>query len=426
MSRVKVKDRVCEVCQLGKQVRLPFPINKAWRARDKLQLVHTDICGPMKTSSLSDSRYFVLFIDDYTRHKPTVSHLKEFGYVCYTLIPTKKRTKLKRRSVPGIFVGYSSIKKGYRVFDPSTKRILVSKDVKFDEGNIEDGFDDIPVRRTRTVTDIYQRCDVAMLEPTKFDKVVKEDCWKRAMEAEIEMVFRIKYNALNKHKVRLVVKGYSQQYGIDFSETFAPVFAFLNGFLKEEIFTEQPDGFKVSSEEHKVYRLKKALYGLKQAPRAWYDKIDTYLSRLGFEKNICELTLYVKKSESETLLIVPLYIDDLLVIGSKRKLIEELKRQMQDVFEMTDLGEMTYFLGYFDSDWAGSIDDMKSTSGYFFTLDSVVFYWSSKKQQTVTQLTTEVEYIAAAATVNQAIWLRKLLCDLNENQEEATEIKVDN
>ncbi|XP_052878835.1 secreted RxLR effector protein 161-like [Gossypium arboreum] len=81
---------------------------------------------------------------------------------------------------------------------------------------------------------------------------------------------------------------------------------------------------------------------------------------------------------------------------------------------------------YSDSDWVGSINDMKSTSGYFFTLGSGVFCWSSKKQQTVAQSTAKAEYIAAAAAVNQAIWLRKLLCDLNEEQVEATEIRVDN
>ncbi|KAK5802815.1 hypothetical protein PVK06_030439 [Gossypium arboreum] len=78
------------------------------------------------------------------------------------------------------------------------------------------------------------------------------------------------------------------------------------------------------------------------------------------------------------------------------------------------------------SDWAGSVDDMKSTSGYFFILGSGFFSWSSKKQQTVTQSTTEVEYIAATTAVNQANWLRKLLDDLNTGQVEATEIKVDN
>ncbi|XP_016700158.1 uncharacterized protein [Gossypium hirsutum] len=74
-------------------------------------------------------------------------------------------------------------------------------------------------------------------------------------------------------------------------------------------------------------------------------RIDAYMSSLEFEKSISEPTLYVKKSENETLLIVSLYVDDLLVTGSKRKLIEEFKRQIQDVLEMTNLREITYFLG---------------------------------------------------------------------------------
>ncbi|KAK5775101.1 hypothetical protein PVK06_042968 [Gossypium arboreum] len=87
---------------------------------------------------------------------------------------------------------------------------------------------------------------------------------------------------------------------------------------------------------------------------------------------------------------------------------------------MLERAEELKLVGYSDSDWAGSIDDMKITSGYFFTLGSGVFSWSSKKQQTIAQSTAEAEYIVAATAVNQAIWLRKLLDDLNASQVEAT------
>ncbi|KAK5819945.1 hypothetical protein PVK06_024980 [Gossypium arboreum] len=82
--------------------------------------------------------------------------------------------------------------------------------------------------------------------------------------------------------------------------------------------------------------------------------------------------------------------------------------------------------GYTDSDWAGSSDDMKSTSGYAFTLGSTMFCWSSRKQSMVAQSTAEAEYAAAANAVNQAIWLRKILADLNLYQRKATEIFYDN
>lgn len=82
--------------------------------------------------------------------------------------------------------------------------------------------------------------------------------------------------------------------------------------------------------------------------------------------------------------------------------------------------------GFSDSDWGGSIDDMRSTSGYCFTFGSGVFSWSSKKQETVAQSTAEAEFVAATTAVNHVLWLRKILVDLNLEQKESTKIFVDN
>ncbi|KAL4038573.1 hypothetical protein IC575_002195 [Cucumis melo] len=271
--------------------------------------------------------------------------------------------------------------------------------------------------------------------------------------------------------------------------------AFLNGVLQEEIYVEQPEGCEKQGEGNKVYLLKKALYGLKQAPRAWYSKIDEHLLSLGFLKSLSESTLYVKHNGTGILIII----------------FKIFKWEMMKMFEMTDLGLMSYFLGieikqrqgevficqkkyakeilkkfkmdeskavstpmnqkeklckqdgadkvdegYFmsligclmyltatrpdilnvgkefkligfsDSDWGGSIDDMRSTLGYYFTLGSSVFFWNSKKQEIVAQSTTEAEFIDAKATGNQALWLRKILLDLDLEQKESTKILVEN
>ncbi|KAL0318556.1 UNVERIFIED_CONTAM: Retrovirus-related Pol polyprotein from transposon RE1 [Sesamum angustifolium] len=230
--------------------------------------------------------------------------------------------------------------------------------------------------------------------------------------------------------------------------------------------------------EEKVLRLKKALYGLKQAPRAWYSRIDKYFMDRGFRRSLSEPTLYIKSQGNDTL-IVSLYVDDLIYTGNNEKMIQDFKEDMMKTFEMSDLGLMHFFLGieinqekegificqrkYTEtllkkfkmescktvttplllakstrkkmdhkksmapySDWAGSVDDMKSTSGYTFSLGSGIFSWASKKQATVAQSSAEAEYIAAAATSNQAIWLRRILEDIGEKQEEPTTIYCDN
>jgi hypothetical protein len=117
-------------------------------------------------------------------------------------------------------------------------------------------------------------------------------------------LYKTKYAAdgnIEKHKARSVARGFSQIEGVDYDETFAPVArytyiqriidiaaemgwrihqmdvknAFLNGFIEEEVYIEQPQGFEVLGRESHVCLLRKALYGIKKAPRAWYSRIDT-------------------------------------------------------------------------------------------------------------------------------------------------------
>lgn len=89
---------------------------------------------------------------------------------------------------------------------------------------------------------------------------------------------------------------------------------FLHGFLKEEVYVEQLEGFEVQDHETHVCKLKKALYGLKQAPKTWYERIDNYLMKLGFTRSDVDPNLYFKVEKDRPLILV-LYVHDLFLIG---------------------------------------------------------------------------------------------------------------
>ncbi|MCI49582.1 gag-pol polyprotein, partial [Trifolium medium] len=90
--------------------------------------------------------------------------------------------------------------------------------------------------------------------------------------------------------------------------------AFLNGYLHEEVYVEQPKGFIDPFQPSHVYKLKKALYGLKQAPRAWYERLTIFLISNGYRKGGNDKTLFVKEEEGK-LLIAQIYVDDIVFGG---------------------------------------------------------------------------------------------------------------
>ncbi|KAI9198969.1 hypothetical protein LWI28_025275 [Acer negundo] len=241
-------------------------------------------------------------------------------------------------------------------------------------------------------------------DPVSFEEANQEGKWRSAMDDEIrsieknktweltnlpkgrkaigvKWVYKTKRNAkgeVQRYKARLVAKGYKQKEGVDYGEVFAPVArletirllislaaqkswkiyqldvksAFLNDFLEEEIYVEQPPGYVMKGKEDKVCRLKKALYGLKQEPRAWNMRIDDYFQKNRFEKCPYEHALYMKKEIDRSLLYACLYVDDLIFTGNNPAMFEDFKRRMVKEFEMTDIGLMAHFL---DLVWKNAI-----------------------------------------------------------------------
>ncbi|KAM1503465.1 hypothetical protein ACFX15_027859 [Malus domestica] len=367
---------VCEGCMLGKQHRDEFPRESAWRAKFPLELIHTDICGPMQIASNAGNKYFILFTDDCTRmtwvyflryksealeyfkrfkamtelqcgykikylrsdrggeflssefsnycnvsgiqrqltmsytpqqngvserknrtvvemaksmlhekgmsyqfwaeavhtavyllnrcptkaldkrtpfesysgRKPGIAHLKIFGSVCYVHVPMNLRHKLECNSHKCVFVGYGTSEKGYRLFDPITSKIILSRDVVFDESarwdwddssgkqssvsittdmaesdltqgsNVQDGsvfpevisdtsLDDLNInaddpssnidlsqsydstpKKWRSLNEVIAQCNVCIMEPENYEEAALDLSWMKAMQAELDMI----------------------------------------------------------------------------------------------------------------------------------------------------------------------------------------------------------------------------------------------
>nr|GEU56377.1 uncharacterized mitochondrial protein AtMg00810-like [Tanacetum cinerariifolium] len=120
--------------------------------------------------------------------------------------------------------------------------------------------------------------------------------------------------------------------------------AFLFSLIEKEVYVCQPPGFEDPHFPNKVYKVEKALYGLHQAPKAWYETLSTYLLENGFRRGTIYKTLFIK-NDKDDILLVQVYVDDILFGSTKKSLCDEFKQMMHKRFQMSSIGELTFFLG---------------------------------------------------------------------------------
>ena len=120
--------------------------------------------------------------------------------------------------------------------------------------------------------------------------------------------------------------------------------AFLNGYINEEVYIEQPPSFENDKKPNHVYKLKKVLYGLKQATRAWYARLRDFLLSKGFMMGKVDTTLFTKKIDND-LFVLQIYVDDIIFGSTNQDFCEEFRNMMANEFEMSMIGELNYFLG---------------------------------------------------------------------------------
>lgn len=233
------------------------------------------------------------------------------------------------------------LRRSDRMVKPST-RYSSNKYVLLIEAGDPDTFEeDMEDDHKKEWMDAMQDELNSMHENQTFDLV----CLPKGKKAlKNRWVFRVKQDESTsslKYKARLVVKGYSQKQGVDFDEIFSPVVkmssirvvlglaarlnleieqmdvktAFLHGDLEEELYMEQPEGYRVKGKEHCVWRLKKSLYGLKQAPHQWYKKFESFMAKHTFARTTSDHCVFVKHFSKDDFILLLLYVDDMLIVG---------------------------------------------------------------------------------------------------------------
>ncbi|GJY97117.1 retrovirus-related pol polyprotein from transposon TNT 1-94, partial [Tanacetum coccineum] len=312
----------------------------------------------------------------------------------------------------------------------------------------------------------YYDAFLTAVEPKMYKDALTQSCWIEAMQEELneferlevwelvprpnkvmvitlKWIYKVKLDELGgilKNKARLVARGYRQEEGIDFEESFAPVArleairiflafsahmnmvvyqmdvktVFLKDNLREEVYVRQSDSFVDTDNPNHVYKLKKALYGLKQAPRAW---------KYGF--NSCDLMdiPMVDKSkldeDKEGKAVDP---NHTIVARPTEKHLNAVKRIFrylkgtvnrglmvsEDSFFFENFGALTTFA---DSDHTGCQDTHRSTSGSMQFLGDRLINWSSKRQKSPAISNTEAEYIALSGYCAKILWMRSQLTD---------------
>lgn len=571
----------CEICLQGKMSRIKFPKKAENRAKELIQLVHSDVCGPMQTLSPSGKRYVLTFIDDYSRYstvyllkeksetlshfkqyvemcktmfgrkpkfirsdnggeyvnkqfiaylqqegiqqqrtapytpqqngvaerknrtlvemarcmmmesqignqfwaeavsmanfiqnrlpakdlhktpfeywfgtKPNLSQFKRFGAKCYVFTPDECRRKLDAKAIEAVLVGYDLVSKAYRCYVPSTKRVVISRDVKFvtkdSEWNIEDqqtviipsaenvsrdresddddsqnsftdAMENINTEQQNDEDDVLPRrsernnkgippkrwidemhvfaTETKLVEPNSYNDAISSDEkheWISAMNDEMnslnenhtwdlvqlpddrraigcKWIYKIKTDAtgaIQQFKARLVAQGFSQKFGTDYDQIFAPVVrqatfrillamatkqtmtvihldaktAFLNGVLNETIYMKQPIGFIVEGKEKHVCLLRRSLYGLKQSARVWNQAIHRVLIEAKCVQSHNDPCLYVLNDRGKYAYIL-IYVDDLIAASKHRELLVKCEQILSSKFKIKNLGEIRSYLG---------------------------------------------------------------------------------
>ncbi|GJT38844.1 retrovirus-related pol polyprotein from transposon TNT 1-94 [Tanacetum coccineum] len=451
------KDHLCSACERGKSKKASHPPKLVPSDHSKLELLHMDLCGPMRVASINGKKYILVIVDDFSR------------YTWVYFLRSKDET-------PGS--------------QELLLKLIVLQRQKADEFNQEDS------------ANFDGNSAFVPYNPLSHEEIKSSTT---ALETSNVQNFHQEQGLILKEVIRSVVVlmllgmfivMLSYEYPLSFKWIVKRLFSMS---FEREVYVSQPEGFIDPEFPNHVYRLKKALYGLKQASRAWYDKLSSFLIEHRFTKGIIDPTLFTRSHRGD-ILLVQVYVDDIIFGSTNPDFSKRFANLMKNNFEMSMMGELKFFLGlqvyqsprgifisqsqyaiellkkhgldecvsmntpmaterldanlqgtptdqtnyrcmigglmyltasrpdiafatfypkdsrfeliaYSDADHAGCKDDCKSTSGGLQFLGGKLVSWSSKKQDCTAMSTAEAEYVSLSACCAQVIWMCTQLLD---------------
>ncbi|XP_073109385.1 uncharacterized protein [Elaeis guineensis] len=395
---------VCDHCELAKHTRAVFPISGI-RSSQPFALIHSDVWGPCSTNTLKGHRWFVTFIDCFSRGTRSI------------VPPARYRYDITN------YVSYKNVSSSYQSFIAALDSVCI---------------------------------------PSTWQKAMAEPKWKEAMLEEMTALSKNQTWDLvtlpaGKHPVGckcVYTIKQTPEGKLDVKN------AFLHGDLQEEVYMQIPPGFETRATIGKVCKLKRSLYGLKQSPRSWFDRFSRTVKGMGYKQSNADDTLFYRHLKGKkTILLV--YVDDinhrtvtdggtpvdreryqrlvgrLIYLSHTRPDIayavsvisqymhDPRESHMERAFRVLRylkgcpghgllFSQHNTFLveGFTDADWAGSLDDRQSTSGYCTYVGDNLVTWRSKKQSVVARSSAEAEYRVMALGICELLWLQKLLQEL--------------
>jgi transposase InsO family protein len=391
----KVERSICHSCQLGKHTRLPFSLSKSHTVAS-FELLHCDV-WTSPVHSISDFSYYLVILDDYTHH-------------CWTF-PLKRKSNVHQHMVE--FIAYANTQFGLPVkcfqadngtefVNNATASFLAARDILLRLSCPYTSPQNSKAERVlRTLNNSVRTLMLhASMPPSYWVEALAAATYLLNQRPSSSIGDKVPYVRLHgkppqydhlrvfgclcypnlhatsahklaaRHKARWVVRGFSQQHGVDNDETFSPVVkpatirtvlniasshqwpihqldvknAFLHGYLNETVYCQRPPGFIDPSRPDHVCLLQRSLYGLKQAPHVWYQRFATYLQQLGFVPSVTDTSLFVYNTGGQTAYLL-LYVDDIVLTASSTDLLHSIIQRLHSEFAMTDLGALHHFLG---------------------------------------------------------------------------------